>query len=169
MRMPEAYFNAIRPGLGLYGMPPSAEWTPAFPLRPAFSLKSRVCRLRLLEQGYAIGYGRTFITQQPTRVALVPVGYGDGFQRAFSNKGFVLIRGQRARILGTVCMDQFMVDVSGIQGVQPDDEIVLLGHQGDQTIAAGEIAALIGTINYEITSSILPRIPRVYLRSGVAV
>ena len=169
LRLPEAHFNAIRPGLGLYGMPPSAEWAPAFPLRPALSLKSRVCRVRLLQQGSAIGYGRTFITQQPTRVALVSIGYGDGFQRAFSNKGFVLIRGQRARILGTVCMDQFMVDVSGIQGVQPDDEIVLLGRQGDQTIAAGEIAALIGTINYEITCSILPRVPRVYLRSGVAV
>jgi alanine racemase len=169
MRMPEAHFSAIRPGLGLYGMPPSAEWAPAFPLRPALSLKSRVCRVRLLERGSAIGYGRTFITQQPTRVALVPVGYGDGYQRAFSNKGFVLIRGRRARILGTVCMDQFMVDVSEIQGVQQDDEIVLLGHQGDQTIAAGDIAALIGTINYEITSAILPRIPRLYLRSGVAV
>lgn len=169
MRLPEAHFNAVRPGLGLYGMPPSDDWVPTFPLYPALSLKSRVSQVRVLSAGSAISYGREFITQQPTRVALAPIGYGDGFHRAFSNRGFVLIHGRRARILGRVCMDQFVVDVSEIQGVQQDDEIVLLGQQGDETIVAGEIAALIGTINYEITTSLLPRIPRVYLRDGVIV
>jgi alanine racemase len=169
MRLPEAHFNAVRPGLGLYGMTPSDDWAPIFPLHPALSLKSRVSRVRTLPAGSAISYGRTFITKQPTRVALAPIGYGDGFHRAFSNKGFVLIHGQRARILGSVCMDQVVLDVSEIQGVQQDDEIVLLGQQGNETIAAGEIAALIGTINYEITTSLLPRVPRVYLRNGVIV
>jgi alanine racemase len=164
MRLPEAHFNAVRPGIGLYGLDPSTEWPPVFELRPALALKSLVSRVRLLPAGAGVSYGRTFITQKPTLAALVPVGYGDGYHRILSNRGSVLIRGQRAPILGRVCMDQFVVDVSHIPGVQQDDEVVILGPQGDERIRAEEVARLAGTINYEVTTSLLPRVARVYMR-----
>jgi alanine racemase len=166
MRLPEAHFNLIRPGIGLYGMHPSSEWTPVFELRPALALKSLVSRVRQLPAGAGVSYGRTFITQKPTLAALVPVGYGDGYHRILSNQGNVLIRGQLAPILGRICMDQFVVDVSHIPGVQQDDEVVIVGAQGDERISAEEVARLAGTINYEVTTSLLPRVARVYTRSG---
>jgi alanine racemase len=163
MMLPEAHFNAVRIGIAMYGMHPSSEWPPAFEIRPALTLKSLVSRVRELPIGAGVSYGRTFVTQRPTRAALVPVGYGDGFHRCLSDKGQVLVRGQRAPILGRVCMDQFVVDVSHIPGVQQDDEVVLIGRQGEGEIRAEEAAALAGTINYEITTSLLPRIARIYL------
>ncbi len=169
MRLPGARFDAVRPGIALYGMEPSDEWTPPFPLRPALSLKSRVSRVRDLPAGAGISYSRTFVTERPTRAALVPVGYGDGFHRVLSNQGSVLIRGCRAPILGRVCMDQFVVDASGIAEARQDDEVVLLGRQGEAQIRAEEIAGLAGTLNYEVTTALLPRVTRVYLRGGQAV
>ena len=169
MRLPEAHFDAVRPGIGLYGLDPSTEWPPVFELRPALALKSLVSRVRQLPAGAGVSYGRTFITQKPTLAALVPVGYGDGYHRILSNKGSVLIRGQRAPILGRVCMDQFVVDVSSIPDVQQDDEVVLVGRQGEAHIRAEEVARLAGTINYEVTTSLLPRVVRVYLRDGQVV
>jgi alanine racemase len=133
------------------------------------TLKSRVARVRTLPAGSSISYGRTYTTSEPTRVALVPVGYGDGYHRLISNRGQVLIRGQRAPIVGRVCMDQFVVKVSNIPNVQQDDEVVLLGRQGDDEISAEEVATWAGTINYEVTTSILPRVTRVYLKDGQVV
>ena len=156
MSLPEAHFNAVRPGIAMYGMDPSSEWPPVFALRPALTLKSRVSRVRELPAGAAVSYGRTFVAQQPTRVALVPVGYGDGYHRVLSNKGCVLIHGLRAPILGRVCMDQFVVDISTIPGVEQNDEVVLIGRQGQEEIRAEDLAGLAGTINYEITTSLLP-------------
>lgn len=169
MKLPEAHFNAVRIGIAMYGMDPSYEWPPVFELHPAMAIKSLVSRVKDLPAGAGISYGRTFITEKPMQAALVPVGYGDGFQRVLSNKGEVLIHGQRARILGRVCMDQFVVDISGISGVKQDDEVVILGSQGNAFIRAEEIAQLAGTINYEVTTSILPRVTRVYLRNGEQV
>jgi alanine racemase len=169
MRLPEAHFNAIRPGIGLYGLEPSSQWPPVFELRPALALKSLVSRVRQLPAGAGVSYGRTFITQKPTLAALVPVGYGDGYHRSLSNQGSVLIRGQRAPILGRICMDQFVVDISHVPGVQQDDEVVLVGSQGDERIRAEEVAALAGTINYEVTTGLLPRVARVYTRGGEIV
>jgi alanine racemase len=169
MRLPEAHFDAVRPGIAMYGLDPSDEWPPVFEIRPALTLKSRVSRVRELPTGSGISYGRTFVTERPTRVALVPVGYGDGYHRILSNKSSVLIRGQRAPIRGRVCMDQFVVDVSGIPNVQQDDEVVLVGRQGETQIHAEEVARLAGTINYEVTTSLLPRVTRVYLRGGQVV
>ena len=166
MRLPEAHFNAVRPGIGLYGLDPSNEWPPTFELHPALAFKSLVSRVRQLPAGAGVSYGRTFITQKPTLAALVPVGYGDGYHRILSNRGSVLIRGQRAPILGRICMDQFVVDVSHIPGVQQDDEVVLVGSQGDERIRAEEVAGLASTINYEVTTSLLPRVARVYTRGG---
>lgn len=165
MRLPEAHFNAVRPGIALYGLDPSSEWPPVFEIRPALTLKSRVGRVRLLPAGAAVSYSRTFIAQHPITAALVPVGYGDGYHRILSNQGSVLIRGQRARILGRVCMDQFVVDVSHIPGVQQDDEVVLVGAQGEERIRAEEVAALSSTINYEVTTSLLPRVTRLYYKN----
>ena len=169
MRLPEAHFDAVRPGIGLYGLDPSNEWPPVFELRPALALKSLVSRVRQLPAGAGVSYGRTFITQKLTLAALVPVGYGDGYHRILSNRGSVLIRGQRAPILGRVCMDQFVVDVSHIPGVQQDDEVVIVGPQRDERIRAEEVASLAGTINYEVTTSLLPRVARVYTREGEVV
>ncbi len=169
MKLPEAHFNAIRPGISLYGMAPSDEWPPVFEIRPALTLKSRVSRVQTLPAGAAISYGRTFITQRPTLAALVPVGYGDGFHRILSNKGSVLIRGQRAPILGRICMDQFVVDAGRIPDVQLDEEVVIVGRQDDAQITAEEVARLAGTINYEVTTSLVPRVVRVFMRAGQVV
>jgi len=169
MALPEAHFDAVRPGIALYGMDPSSEWPPVFKIRPALALKSTVSRVRRLPAGAGVSYGRTYVTTKPTTAALVPVGYGDGYHRLLSNKSQVLIRGRRAPLIGRVCMDQFVVDVSGIPGAQQDDEVVLVGRQGDEQIRAEEVAGLAGTINYEVTTSLLPRVARVYLRGNEVV
>jgi alanine racemase len=167
--LPEMHLDMVRCGITLYGLRPSDEVEPTIPLRPAMALKSRVARVRTLPAGSSISYGCTYTTSEPTRVALVPVGYGDGYHRLISNKGQVLIRGQRAPIVGRVCMDQFVVKVSNIPNVQQDDEVVLLGRQGDDEISAEEVATWAKTINYEVATSILPRVTRVYLKDGQVV
>jgi len=167
--LPQMALDGVRCGIALYGLRPSEEVEPAVPLRPVMSLKSRVARVRTLPPGSSISYGRTYTTTRPTPVALVPVGYGDGYHRILSNRGAVLIHGRRAPIVGRVCMDQFVVDVTGIPGVQQDDEVVLFGRQGEAEITAEEVARWAETINYEVTTSILPRVTRVYLRSGEVV
>jgi len=166
MTLPEAHFDAVRPGVSLYGMAPSSELSPPFVLQPVLSLKSRVVRLRTLAAGSCIGYGCTYVTRNPTRVALLPVGYGDGYHRLISGRGAVLLRGKRAAILGRVSMDQIVVDVSAIPGVQIEEEATLLGGEGGAAISAEEVAGWAQTINYEITTSILPRVTRLYRRNG---
>ena len=167
--LPQTHLDMVRCGIVLYGLRPSNEIEPTIPLRPALTLKSRVARVRTLPADSSISYGRTYVTTEPTRVALVPVGYGDGYSRFLSNKGQVLIRGRRAPIVGRVCMDQFVVKVSHIPDVQQDDEVVLIGRQGDDEISAEEVAAWAGTINYELVTSLLPRVTRVYLKGGQVV
>jgi alanine racemase len=169
LKLTEAHFDAVRPGIAMYGLEPSKEWAPPIEIRPALTLKSLVSRVRLLPAGAGVSYGRTYITSQPAVAALVPVGYGDGFHRILSNKGSVLIRGRRAPILGRVCMDQFVVDVSDIPQVQQDDEVVLVGQQGEARIRAEEVAALAGTLNYEVTTALLPRVGRIYTKGGEVV
>jgi alanine racemase len=169
MNLPEAHFEAVRLGLSLYGMVPSSEWSPPFALQPVLSLKSRVVRLRTLAAGSGIGYGRTYVTKEPTRVALLPVGYGDGYHRLISGRGAVLLKGKRAPILGRVSMDQIVVDVNAIPGVQIEEEATLLGGEGSAAISAEEIAGWAQTINYEITTSILPRVAMLYRRNGAIV
>ena len=167
--LPQTHLDAVRSGIALYGLRPSDEVEPAIPLKPALTLKSHVGRVRTLPTGSSISYGRTFITSQPTPVALVPVGYGDGYHRLLSNRGQVLICGKRAPIVGRVCMDQFVVDITDIGGVVQDDEIVLIGRQGDDHISAEEVAHWAETINYEVTTSLLSRVPRVYVKDGEVV
>lgn len=167
--LPEMALDMVRCGIALYGLRPSDEVEPAIPLRPALALKSRLARVRTLPAGASISYGRTHITDKPTRVALVPVGYGDGYHRILSNRGAVLIHGRRAPIVGRVCMDQFVVDVSHIPAVRLHDEVVLIGRQGTEHIPAEEVARWAETINYEVTTSLLPRVVRIYLRGGKEV
>ena len=161
--LPEMHLDAVRVGIAMYGLRPSTEVTPAVPLRPALSLKSRVARVRTLPAGSSISYGRTYITPRQMPVALIPVGYGDGYHRLLSNRGAVLINGRRAPIVGRVCMDQFVVDISQAGPVELGSEVVLIGTQGEGSISADEVAAWSETINYEVTTGLLPRVPRVYL------
>jgi alanine racemase len=166
--LPTMHLNAVRAGIAIYGLRPSNQVEPAVPLKPALTLKSRVARVRTLPAGSSISYGRTYITPHAMPVALVPVGYGDGYHRLVSNRGAVLINGNRAPMVGRVCMDHFVVDVSQVGPVEVNDEIVLIGRQGEEQITADEVATWAETINYEVTTSLLPRVPRFY-RGGAAI
>jgi alanine racemase len=159
--LPEAHFDMIRPGIALYGLDPSTEVRLPEGFRPALSFKTQVAQVKEIPAGECISYGCTYITHRPTRVAVLPVGYADGFRRAPSNWGSVLIHGQEAPILGRVCMDQCIVDVSHISHVRMGDEVVLIGQQGTSTLSAEQVAQRLGTINYEVVSEILARVPRV--------
>lgn len=164
--LPEMHLDAVRVGIALYGLPPSGEVATTVPLRPALSLKSHVARVRTLPAGSSISYGRTYITQRNTPVALVPVGYGDGYHRVLSNRGMVLINGRRAPIVGRICMDQFVVDISQVGPVELNSEVVLIGRQGAECITAEEVATWAETINYEIVTGLSPRVPRLYVGAG---
>lgn len=164
--MPEMCLEMVRPGISLYGVYPSGQVNRSIQLKPALSLRSRVARLHDLAAGESVSYGRTWVADKPSRVALVPCGYADGIHRCLSNKGVVLIHGQRAPVRGRICMDQFVVDVSHIPGVRANDEVVLIGRQHGGEITAEEVAELAGTISYEIFCGIPPRVPRVYTKDG---
>jgi alanine racemase len=159
--LPESYFNMVRPGLAIYGIHPS-ETLRETQLKPALSLKTRVFYLKEVPPGWSISYGRTYITEKPTVVASLAIGYGHGYNRRLSNSGEVLIRGTRAPIIGTVCMDQCLCDVTHIPGVSMGDEAVLIGRQGNQEITADDVAERIGTIPYEILCAINARVPRIW-------
>jgi alanine racemase len=167
--LPEAHFDGVRVGVALYGLYPSDEVSKNVALQPILSLHSRVGRIRALPAGAGVGYGRTWIASRPTTVALIPIGYGDGYRRSLSNRGVILIGGQRAPLIGRVSMDQIMADVTDIPGVAQDDPVVLIGAQGGEKLTADEVAALAGTINYEITTGLMPRLPRIYVSGGEVV
>jgi len=164
--MPEAHLAAVRPGCLIYGMAPSPESVPHFPLRRALALKSTIIKVRDLAPSTTISYGRTFTTRRPTRVGLVSLGYGDGYARLISNRGSVLVHNVRAPIRGRICMDQLVVEITGIPGVRVGDEVVAIGRQGDSEITAEEVGGWAETINYEVTTGLLPQVVRVYRRNG---
>ncbi len=156
--------DMVRAGITLYGLWPSNEVDRTIvPLKPALSLKSHIAFVKSLEPGESVSYGGTFTAKTRMRVATIPVGYGDGYPRSLSNKGYVLIRGQKAPILGRVCMDQFMVDVDAIPDACEGDEVTLLGRDGEQVITAEELGDLSGRFNYELCCDLSRRVPRVYL------
>lgn len=163
LRMPEAYFDMVRPGNILYGMAPSGDFTPPFVPKPILSLKTRIVQIRKISQGETVGYGRTFRAAKPTLVAAIPVGYADGFRRAPKNWGKVLIGGMFSNILGRISMDQTSIDVTDIPNACVGDEVVLIGKQKNNQITADHVAAAIGTINYEVTSSLASRVSRLYV------
>ncbi len=155
--------NHIRLGIVLYGLKP--DYTNVLPegIEPVLSWKSVVSMVKDVKPGETIGYGRTYVAKQPISVATIPVGYADGYSRLLSNKGWVLINGERAPIVGRVCMDQMMVDVSGISSVNRGTEVVLIGRSGTQRITADELARLYGTIGYEVVCGISKRVERTYI------
>lgn len=163
-------YEMVRSGIVTYGLYPSDEVNPGLlPLKPALSWYSRISHIKLLPPGREISYGGTFVTTQPTRVATVTVGYADGYYRSLSGKFYVLIRGKRAPILGRVCMDQMMVDVTEIPDAALSDRVTLVGADGDETITVEQIAAQAGSFNYEFICSIGRRVPREYIRDGALV
>ena len=159
-RYPQAHFDMVRGGIALYGYPPHPE---VKGLRPAMRWVARAVYVKTIMPGDRVSYGGLFEAKKETRVMTVPVGYADGYRRGLTGKGSVLVRGQRAPILGRVCMDQIMVDVTDIPDAQAGDEVVLLGAQGDAMIDADEMAAWLDTISYEVICSPSARVPRVYI------
>jgi len=167
IRMPEANLNIVRAGITIYGIYPSSEVErDIVKLEPVMELKSHVTYVKDVPAGAAISYGGTYVADRKLRVATVPVGYADGYSRQLSNKGWVLIHGQKAPILGRVCMDQFMVDVTEIGDVKKGDEVTLIGRDGDEFIGIEEIGDLCGRFSYEFACDISPRVPRVYIKNG---
>lgn len=164
LEMPEAQMDVVRPGIIIYGLHPSEEVDLSkVSLKPALSLYSRVVFIKELAAGREISYGGTFVAKETIRVATIPVGYGDGYPRSLSGRGYVLIRGKRAPILGKVCMDQFMVDVTQIPEAREDDIVTLVGCDGKERITAEMIGALSGRFNYEFVCDLGKRVPRVYI------
>jgi len=162
--LPESHMNLVRVGLMLYGLYPSKYVNKTrVDLQPAMSLKSRVGMVKNVPAGTFVSYGCTYVTPAPTTLATIPIGYADGYTRLLSNKGEVLIRGQRAPVVGRVCMDQIIVDVGHIPGVQVGDEVVMYGRQGDAVLPVEEVAEKIGTITYEVLCAVTARVPRVYV------
>jgi len=161
LRLPESHFNTVRLGLAMYGLQPSPHVSLPAGFRPALTWKTTIAQVKTLPPGSYVSYGNTYQTQKEETVAVIPVGYADGFRRAPTRWQAVLVRGQRAPIVGRVCMDQTVINVSHIPNVRIGDEVVLIGHQGDDEIAAEEVADWLGTINYEVVSEILARVPRV--------
>jgi len=165
--LPHAHFQLVRPGIMLYGSPPSNELHHPADLRPVMSFKSKIIQLKDVPAAQPIGYGRTFLTEKPSRIATIPVGYDDGYPRLLSNRGQVLIRGQRAPVVGRVSMNMITVDVTHLPDAAEDDEVVLLGTQNDDRITADEIAELCGTLSYEIYCSIGPHRFRRFIGAAV--
>jgi alanine racemase len=166
LRYNQSWCDYVRLGIASYGMQPSKEFE-ITELRPVLSWYTTVSYVKRIKPGDSISYGRTYIAPTEKIVATIPVGYGDGYNRSLSNKGNVLVKGQKCPILGRVCMDQFVVDVSHLnKKPKPGDEVVLIGKQGENSISAEEIAGLLNTINYEVTCAITKRVPRIYKRKG---
>ena len=163
IEFPEANMSLVRAGITLYGLWPSEEVSKTIvPLRPVMTLYSHIVYIKEAGPGLSVSYGGTYTTSsEMTRIATVPVGYGDGYPRSLSNKGYVLICGQKAPILGRVCMDQMMVDVTGIPGAKEGSLCTLIGTDGDETITMEELGDLSGRFNYELACDINARVPRV--------
>ena len=166
----DLFFNMVRPGIILYGLYPSDEVRKEnLPLMPAMSLKTQVSFIKEVEDKTTISYGRTYAANGRRKIATLPVGYADGFSRLLSNKGFAVVGGVKVPITGRICMDQCMVDITDVDGVEVQDEIVLIGRMGNAEITADEVAEIIGTINYEVVCMIDKRVPRVYFKGGKIV
>ncbi len=165
--LPRANLDLVRAGISIYGIYPSEEVEKSrVPLKPVMELKSHISYLKEVEPGVAVSYGGTFVTKRRTRIATIPVGYADGYPRMLSGKGWVLIRGKKAPILGRVCMDQFMVDVTEIPDAAELDPVTLLGRDGDAMLPVEALSELCGRFPYEFVCDIGKRVPRVYIKNG---
>lgn len=162
--------DLVRAGIAMYGLYPSEEVNKnAVNIKPAMELKAHIIHVKWIEAGTKVSYGGTFEAKRRTRVATVPAGYGDGYPRSLSNKGYVLVNGQKAPIIGRICMDQFMVDVTDIENVEPGAEITIFGQDGDAFLGLDELADLSERFNYEFVCNINKRVPREYILGGIVV
>jgi len=166
IRFPRSHYELCRPGIILYGMQPISHMATETELKPVLSLKARISHLKTIESGQSVGYGRSFIASRPTKVATLPIGYADGLRRDLSNGGQVLVKGKRARIIGKICMDQVMIDVSEIADIKIGDTVTIIGQDEGEAITAEEMASALGTISYEIFCGISKRVPRVYCEAS---
>jgi alanine racemase len=162
LHFPATWLDMVRPGIALFGVLPDASARTSLDLRPALSLLSQVVYFKVVKAGHTVSYGATWAPKQDSRVVTIPIGYGDGWPRALSSRGSVLIRGQRHPMVGRVCMDQFMVDLGSDGSAYNEDEVVLIGRQGDEAISVEDVAMAAGTIPYEILTGLNERIPRLY-------
>lgn len=170
VELKEANMDAVRAGITLYGMWPSGEVDQNIvALQPVLGLKSTIVNIKTVGKGAAISYGGTYVTEKEAVIATIPVGYGDGYPRALSNKGYILIRGKRAAITGRICMDQFMVDVSDIPEAKVGDEVTLIGTEDSESITIEQLADISGGFNYELACNLGKRVPRVYTKNGIIV
>mgnify|MGYP001033137616 CR=1 FL=1 len=160
INFPQAYFDLVRPGIAVFGLDPSPDTHLPEGFRPALTWKARLTSVRDLPAGHGVSYGSVYVTSHEEQIGVIPVGYGDGFRRLSGQE--VLCHGKRVPVVGRVCMDQSMLQLDGVPDASAGDEVVLLGKQGDQEITAGELAALWGTINYEVVCGLADRLPRVY-------
>ena len=160
---PEAHLDMVRPGIALYGYPPTRPSSAELPWDPALTFKTCVAQVKKVPKGETVSYGCTYEAPRDILVATLPVGYADGFSRLLSNRGEVLIRGRRAPVIGIVCMDMIMVDVTDVGGVREGEDVILLGRQGGESLLADEWAACLGTITYEVLCNISKRVPRAYV------
>ena len=163
----EAYLDMVRPGIMIYGVHTAPQFRDRIDLRPALSLKTHISQVKEIPEGSGVSYGLRWHAPKPSMIATLPLGYGRGIRRSYYDGGQVLIHGKRAPIIGTVCMDHMLVDVSDIKDVKPDDVAVLIGSQGDETILVDEMATTLNSISYEVFSSISNRMPYVYIHSGL--
>jgi alanine racemase len=163
---PDSWFNLIRPGITIYGSYPSRDYIGRIALKPVMRLRTTIDCLKKVPAGTKISYGGTYTTQRESLIATLPIGYGDGYNRLLSNRGEVLLRTKRVPVVGRICMDMTMVDVTDVEEVSLGDEVVLMGKQGGDEITVEEIAEKIGTISYEVLCIVGKRVPRVYMRDG---
>ncbi|QTA81165.1 Alanine racemase [Desulfonema limicola] len=162
--MPETHLDMVRPGIALYGLYPSHEVDCSqVNLKPAMTLKAKIGQIKEVPAGFTVSYGSTYTTTCPGRIATIPAGYADGFRRSLSSRGSMLVCGQRAPVIGRVCMDMTMLDISHIENARPESEVVIIGRQGSEVITADEMANMLDTINYEVVSCIMSRVPRFYV------
>ncbi len=166
LTLPRTHFTLVRPGIALYGLCPGPG-VDGSRLTPALSIVSEITQIKQVPKGFAVSYGSTHVTDRPTAIATVPVGYADGYPRRLSCRAHMLVKGQRAPVIGRVCMDFTMIDVGQIPDAAEGDPVMVLGSQGNETVSADELAGLAGTINYEITAGLTSRLP-IFYRKGTA-
>ncbi|NLC11069.1 MAG: alanine racemase, partial [Firmicutes bacterium] len=171
LKYPQSQAALVRLGISLYGYYPSQGLSSnaIVDLKPVLSLKSRLAFIKKVPAGFPVSYGRTYYTRSDTVLATVPVGYADGLNRHLSNVGFALVRGRKVPIVGRVCMDQVVLDISALPEARLEDEVVFYGTQGGETISVEEVAKQLGTISYEVLCAVGKRIPRAYIRNGKLV
>ena len=162
----QARFDCVRAGIILYGLSPSGKLAGKLDLHQAMRIKSVIAQIKTVEPGTAVSYGGTYVTDKMTKIATVPIGYADGYTRSLSGRAFMTVGGKKAPVIGRVCMDQVMIDITGIDGVKTGDEVTVIGDGSDNTISFDDIAQLTGTINYELVCLVGKRVPRVYIRHG---